>query len=639
MESALQNEQDIIRYIDEINDKIWNLRSSPANDYDPFLLSEEVLEKSKSINYQYGIARVMLNKALGIYIVQHNPELSMQLLNECLNMFMEMGEIKWVANTRLTLAIMCTSSGNPETALYHAVKGIQFYEADNANDSDTVMAYYITGTVYKDLKKYDDAERYYYKGIIPNCNPNLWTGRIYTSLANIFNERGDYEKALDHSFKSLNILETENNLIGISRAFSDIGNIYKKLKNFDSALEYFFKSLKIRDEINLKHFQLGSLIEIAGTYFELNNEKEALAYYLKAEPIANETSHHARLGLIYRQLAQLYKKQNDFLKSIDYYEKYIEHTQEQNKKERETKIESMQNALLQEKEQEIERLKNVELKNAYTLISEKNKEIMDSIHYAKRIQKALLASDDLLSSHLPGHFVFYRPKDIVSGDFYWATASSESGVRSLKKFNPEQPTPESQLFYLAVCDSTGHGVPGAFMSLLNITFLNEAINEKGIKEPHLILNHVRERLINSVSQDGGRDGMDGTLLCIKTFEDYAEVTYSSANNYPVLLSGNNVSVLNADKMPVGKGEKTHSFTLHSLKVKKGDTLYLFTDGYTDQFGGPRGKKFRYKQFETLLQNASLLPLNKQSALISDKFDEWKGDQEQVDDVLVVAIKF
>src|ERR1019366_10692015 len=145
---------------------------------------------------------------------------------------------------------------------------------------------------------------------------------------------------------------------------------------------------------------------------------------------------------------------------------------------------------------------------------------------------------------------------------------------------------KTERFYLAICDSTGHGVPGAFMSLLNISFLNEAITEKNIKQPNEILNHARQRLIESVSQDGAQDGMDGILLC---FEN-GKITYAAANNAPVIVRNNSIINLPYDKMPVGKGEVDISFTLYTIDTEKGDLLYFYTDGYADQFGGSRGKK-------------------------------------------------
>ncbi|MES2592516.1 MAG: two-component regulator propeller domain-containing protein [Bacteroidota bacterium] len=284
----------------------------------------------------------------------------------------------------------------------------------------------------------------------------------------------------------------------------------------------------------------------------------------------------------------------------------------------------------------VEQKELVEKKNE--LIEEKQKEIVDSINYAKRIQYTLLANDEVLQHNLQEYFVLFQPKDIVSGDFYWATtiAGSEGQVGNTDRF------------YLAVCDSTGHGVPGAFMSLLNISFLNEAITEKGIQQPSEILNHVRKRLIENVSQDGAQDGMDGILLCIESVEndDKRKLTYCAANNAPVIVRDNTVIYLPVDKMPVGKGEKTAPFTLHTIDVQKGDMLYLYTDGYADQFGGPKGKKFKYKQLDELLISIHQKPMKTQKELLATAIEGWRGwlasDKdssilEQVDDILIMGL--
>ncbi|MDO9187517.1 MAG: two-component regulator propeller domain-containing protein [Bacteroidia bacterium] len=262
------------------------------------------------------------------------------------------------------------------------------------------------------------------------------------------------------------------------------------------------------------------------------------------------------------------------------------------------------------------------------LIEEKQKEIVDSINYAKRIQYALLANDSLLKQNLKEHFILFQPKDIVSGDFYWATKIIDSlPISNGKEENVER-------FYLAICDSTGHGVPGAFMSLLNISFLNEAVTEKNIKQPNEILNHVRQRLIESVSQDGAQDGMDGILLC---FEN-GKITYAAANNAPVILRDHLIINLPTDKMPIGKGEKNSSFTLHTIDTKKGDMLYFYTDGYADQFGGAKGKKFKYKQLEELLISIEQKSMEDQKQILTTTIENWKGNLEQVDDILIIGMR-
>jgi serine phosphatase RsbU (regulator of sigma subunit) len=271
----------------------------------------------------------------------------------------------------------------------------------------------------------------------------------------------------------------------------------------------------------------------------------------------------------------------------------------------------------QRKANSIISLQKLEVENQKHIIEENQKEIIDSINYAKRIQYALLANSDLLKQNLPNHFVLFNPKDIVSGDFYWATEHDNK-------------------FYLAVCDSTGHGVPGAFMSLLNIGFLSEAIKEKNISKPNEVLNYVRQRLMESIGNDGQQDGMDAILLCVDKLTN--SITYAAANNEPILISDKKIKELPKDKMPVGKGEKMGSFTLHSIEAKKGDSLYLYTDGFADQFGGPKGKKFKYKQLNDLLLTNVELPSHQQLEILNTTLKNWKGDLEQVDDVCLIGIK-
>jgi serine phosphatase RsbU (regulator of sigma subunit) len=251
------------------------------------------------------------------------------------------------------------------------------------------------------------------------------------------------------------------------------------------------------------------------------------------------------------------------------------------------------------------------------IIELRQKEMVDSINYARRIQYTLLANDEFIRKFLNDYFVIFNPKDIVSGDFYWATKNDTK-------------------FYLAVCDSTGHGVPGAFMSLLNISFLNEAINQKKIEEPNKVLDYVRQRLIKNISRDGGQDGMDATLLCVDI--ETKEITYASANNAPIIIRDGNVIECEADKMPVGIGVRDVPFTLFKIESLKNDTILLYTDGFADQFGGPKGKKFKYKQLKEILVQNNHLPLDKQKEKLVEVFENWKGDLEQVDDVCVIGIK-
>jgi serine phosphatase RsbU (regulator of sigma subunit)/ligand-binding sensor domain-containing protein len=289
---------------------------------------------------------------------------------------------------------------------------------------------------------------------------------------------------------------------------------------------------------------------------------------------------------------------------VQYRERHLRKTQE--------RLENTVNERTQEVRDKME-----EIETQKEIIEEKNKELTDSIKYAKRIQNTLLASRELLRENLPEHFIYFKPKDIVSGDFYWATNHGDS-------------------FYLAICDSTGHGVPGAFMSLLNIRFLNEAIVEADLADPGQILDYVRKQLILNLAAEGAKDGMDGTLI---RFDNNSEViTYASAHNSPVLFRNNEPDELPADKMPVGQSDNLKPFVTHSIHTQKGDVIYFFTDGYPDQFGGDKGKKLKYKNFIQILHHNHLFQLDQQQIVLEEFLMQWKGSLEQLDDILVVGIK-
>ncbi len=256
------------------------------------------------------------------------------------------------------------------------------------------------------------------------------------------------------------------------------------------------------------------------------------------------------------------------------------------------------------------------------IIEEKNKEITDSINYAKRLQNTMLAGETTLTEIWEESFILYKPKDIVSGDFYWYSSNGKDKI-------------------FAAVDCTGHGVPGAFMSMLGITFLNEIVLEKKITRPHLILGELRDRVKSTLKQKGAegesRDGMDIAVININS--ESSTLEFSGANNPLWMCRDGELIEVNSDKRPIGyfKGAGL-PFTNHSIDIKKGDLIYIFTDGYADQFGGPRGKKFKYKTLNELLVSIHKEPMSKQKEILEQRFNEWKGNLEQVDDVLILGIK-
>jgi serine phosphatase RsbU (regulator of sigma subunit) len=260
------------------------------------------------------------------------------------------------------------------------------------------------------------------------------------------------------------------------------------------------------------------------------------------------------------------------------------------------------------------------------LLQEKQTEIIESITYAKRLQEAILPPFAFIDSNIKNNFILYKPKDIVAGDFYWAENIGD-------------------LFFIAAADSTGHGVPGAMVSVVCSNALNRSVKEFNLTETGKILDKTKELVVETFEKSTSevKDGMDISLLCIDTKNK--KVFWSGANN-PLwyvcsskeIESHTELVEVKADKQPIGKTDKVNPFTTHEIEYKENTTFYLFTDGFADQFGGPNGKKFKYKPFaEILVQNVNKTP-SEQSAILAEKFEAWKGELEQVDDVCIIGVK-
>jgi serine phosphatase RsbU (regulator of sigma subunit) len=270
-----------------------------------------------------------------------------------------------------------------------------------------------------------------------------------------------------------------------------------------------------------------------------------------------------------------------------------------------------------------------------TVLEKRNKDVTDSIMYAKRIQEALLKEQEYVTSHLPDHFVYFRPKDIVSGDFYWSHEKQLAADDG-----------ESRIWYLAAADCTGHGVPGAMMSMLGVSFLNEICTDEKAHSPAEILDNLRDRIVNELSSPTHdvKDGMDISLVKLDLRSGEAE--WAGANN-PLWIIRMDQGIpsfeeLKGDKQPIGAHHQAKPFLAHKLRLNPGDTCYLFTDGYADQFGGDKGgagKKFLYRRLKEMFLEMSHLPMQEQKKMLDKRFDEWRGRLEQVDDVCVIGFRY
>lgn len=620
------------------------------------------LQLSEKLNFKNGIANV--HDGIGnMYWNQGNYDKALENHFVSLKIRKERKDKYGISSSYNNIGNIYVSQGNYSKALENHFASLKISE-ELRDKRSLAFSYNNIGVIYWKQEKYDKALENYLASlkIKKELGNKQSCGRSYNNIGIIYKLQGNYSKALENYLASLEISEEFGDKPGIASCYNNIALIYYQQKNYDKALENYFASLKIREEIGDKKGIALVRNNIGALYLQQGKTEDSKKQSLASLIIAKEIGSKENIKDAYKLLSTGDSTAGNWKGAYTYHQMYIVYrdsidNEETRKKTVETEMtyafekkeaaakaeQDKKDAVAAEEKQKektvrysvigglllvlmvlvivfrslkITRKQKVVIEQQKHLVEESRKEIVDSINYAKRIQMALLASKDLLDRNLPPHFVFFNPKDIVSGDFYWATEHDNK-------------------FYLAICDSTGHGVPGAFMSLLNIGFLSEAIKEKDILEPHEVFNYVRQRLITSIGNEGQQDGMDAVLICMD--KNKQRITYAAANNEPVLIRNNEIIILPKDKMPVGKGERNESFALHNIELQKGDVLYVYTDGYADQFGGTKGKKFKYKQLNELLISIHKENPQQQKEKLYQHFLSWKGNLEQVDDVCLIGI--
>lgn len=606
----------------------------------------------------------LVNKARGNY-----PD-ALKYFSQSMDMASKAGYKVGVANNNLNMGNIYAQEGIFPEALNYFLKSLKIFE-ELGDETGMDEAYGNIGNIYYEQGNYNESLKYQFLSLklSQKTNDKIGVGETYGNIGAIYFNEGNYDESLAYQKLSLKIKQELGDKYGMIDAYVNIGNVYSKKKEYAQALDYFKMALDIaRITENGSNIDAcyqavgGALVDLksyplAGKYLDSAvisaiklQDKDVLkgAYAAKVD-MDSATGNYAAAYNDYK----MHISYSDSLKNDQNTKKLVqeqmqytfdkklsEQKAEQDKKDALAEQDRKKQMIIRnffiagfllvlalaffilrgysqkKKTNEIITRQKQEVEIQKELVEEKQKEIVDSIQYARRIQNALLASDDLLHTNLHEFFVLHKPKDIVSGDFYWAAEKDEG-------------------FYLAVCDSTGHGVPGAFMSLLNISFLNEAINEKNITEPGAVLDHARKMLIQNVSQDGGQDGMDGALLSING----GKLKYAAAYNSPVIVRNDELVELECDRMPVGKSPKEKEpFKSYSFNLQSGDMLYIFSDGYGDQFGGDKGKKFKHRTLCEKLKEISHKNLGEQKAMLDNTFETWKGNLEQTDDVCVVGIR-
>jgi len=522
---------------------------------------------------------------------------------------------------RYRLAFTNKITENYKAAIYNAHLSLTY--ARPLKDSLIIADNYtLIGNIYKSELLLDSALSYHYAALaIREKQKNqMLIALTYNNLALVYKNKKDYQKALSFMRKCIAIKQQTKDRT-LASSYNNLSNIFKYLELYDSSVFYSRKVIEYavkKKNSSLLRESISSLAEV----YEAKKDIPNAFYYYKRLRLVEDSINRDVIDKQYQELQSKYEsdKKDSELKQ----------------KENNLKVAAAENSrknilillssvalilaivaaviIFRYYRQSKKTSKELSLKNK--LIEEKNKEIMDSINYAQSIQQSLLTSEQIFKNNLKDHFILFKPKDIVSGDFYWA-----------EKINNE--------FMIMCADCTGHGVPGAFMSLLGISYLREIIYNQAGAAPNIVLNELRKRLIQTFEQKSNKDGMDASLIKIKGHS----LEVASANNPLWIIRNNEVIVLNADKFPVGKhyGEEK-PFTLQNFDLKANDLLILFTDGYADQFGGPNNKKFKYKKLQQLIVKNSQADLLTIKTKLLQELQSWQGSNEQVDDILLLGIR-
>ncbi|NUM50870.1 MAG: tetratricopeptide repeat protein [Flavobacteriales bacterium] len=655
-----KSDKDKIEVVLQLASETVNTKSEEALRY-----ANDALKLAQKIENKFLIGR-SYQKIGECYLNKADYQNAQNNLYRSITIYKQLNEDQFLAETYTTVGNCFYFKGDYLEAINWFIKCKEISE--KIKNNKLILDCMINiGLIYNDIGQYEKAMVNFEEAvkIAKAKKDNKHIAVIYNSIGLIKDKNGKLRDALSYYKDALqNCPENEFKLR--AQLFNNIGGIMNRFNARDTAEKYLTEALLIRQKIGDKFGMAQTNITLSRLMYDWKKFPKAKEYALKGISSAEQLGMKEIVLDASQILSNVYLLENNYQKAFDYYKRYIllkdslyntsstyisqlEEKYESERKESQIKQLELNNQLQQS---EISRkqsmiyfsggilvviailtfvlysryqLKN-KANNLLTLqkqeIEAKNKEIVDSINYAQKIQQALLTNKEVFTESFKDSFIFFKPRDIVSGDFYWAHKTNDN-------------------FYFAVADCTGHGVPGAFMSLLGINYINQIVNEMKIQMPNEALNVLREKIVVSLKSSDpdyqGADGMDISLgrIDVKSKKLY----YASANHKNYIAKNGEILTLQYDNIPVGNyfgHEKP--FNLYTVDLAEGDTLYFSTDGYADQFGGETGKKFKTRNLKKMLSELSYLPMIEQFSAIQDNFEKWKGEYEQLDDICIIGVK-
>ncbi len=635
------------------------------------------LDKKSKIFFKTYLA-IRYNNAGRHYFYKSDYDLALKNFLKGLEVYKEIGDAQGEIICLNNIGLIYLNQGNYPKAVEYFSQSVKKGKAKGYKENVSKTLNNI-GLIHYQLANYPLAIEFFSKSakIKEEIGDKIGLSNTFNNIGLIYGDKGENKKALEYYNKSLKIKESINDKRGMAGNLSNIGWIYINTDDYDHALDYFLKSLKVYEELKEKKGLANVYYSIGTVYNHQKNYNKTIEYTIRSLDLAQEIGAPQNIEDASQALWEAYKAKGEFASALKMYELFVATrdsiNSEENQKavirqeykyqyEKQAAADSVKNAearKVKDAQLTAEKVKNKQQKQqnyflfvglaiallfggfifnrfritnkqkgiieeqkekvdtAYDQLETKNKEVLDSITYAKRIQSAMLPKQKSITALLPKSFILYKPKDIVAGDFYWL---EQKGNKT----------------FFAAADCTGHGVPGAMVSVVCNNALNKSINQYKLTLPGQILDTTREIIIHEFekSEEEVKDGMDIALCAL----DGNTLQYAGAYNPLWIVRNGVVLETKADKQPIGRFGQPKAFTTHTLTLEKGDTIYIFTDGYVDQFGGKKGKKLKAKVLRTILLSIQNLSMKEQKEYLDEAFENWRGNHEQIDDVCIFGIR-
>jgi tetratricopeptide (TPR) repeat protein len=636
---------------------------------------EQSLRIRQDINDQSGIASSLNNLGL-VYKNQGDLNRALAYYQNAFKIFEQTGDIVGLANAHLNIGIVYRGNGDQERALENFLKALELFRGlgNNVGKANTLNN---IGNIYYQQEKFDQALEFYENSLVISeklGDKSSMAGKL-SNIGGVYLVLGDNEKALESTNKALDLQKRIGDNQGQISTLNNLGAYFKESGDLDKSLSYFLDAEKVQKRIGDHNYSSITLTSIGEIYKEKKQPQLGLSYLRRALKEAKSYGSTEDQISVFEDLSQTYADLGDFKTSYAYQqlavrvkdsldrvigtrdlaEMQVKFETEQKQREiellgkekevqdlRMTKQIAVRNMVIafsvlalimllliygryrsKKKANEALDKKNQEIEQQKKTVEEKNHEITSSIEYAKRIQDAIMPSMDEIRSALPNSFVYYQPKGIVSGDFYWFAKQKDTS-------------------FIAAVDCTGHGVPGAFMSMIGNDHLNQIVNVEKLSKPDEVLNRLHHEIQVTLKQKHGvtdnHDGMDIALCAINHTEN--KLLFSSANRYLYHIRENELSEIKGDHFNLGgiMHEDVRHYNLHEVDIQKGDVFYVFSDGVSDQFGGDKSKKFGYKRLKELLMSLHQKPMDEQKDIFEKTLKDWMGEEDQIDDFLLIGIR-